>query len=35
VGDLDDDPNENEEVVESLADFDDVASKAKDEKDEG
>jgi cold-inducible RNA-binding protein len=35
VGDLDDDPNANDEdVVESLTDFDDVASRAKDD-DEG
>jgi cold-inducible RNA-binding protein len=35
VGDLDDDPNAaDEDVVESLTDFDDVASRAKDE-DEG
>jgi RNA recognition motif-containing protein len=33
VGDLDDDPNED--YVESLTDFDDVASRAKDEENEG
>jgi hypothetical protein len=33
LGGLDDDPNENDEVVEPLGDFDDVASKAADEDD--
>jgi cold-inducible RNA-binding protein len=34
VGDLDDDPNAADDIVESLTDFDDVASRAKDD-DEG
>jgi len=33
LGGLDDDPNENDEIVEPLGDFDDVASKAADEDD--
>jgi RNA recognition motif-containing protein len=33
LGGLDDDPNENDEVIEPLGDFDDVASKAADEDD--
>jgi RNA recognition motif-containing protein len=33
LGGLDDDPNENEEIVEPLGDFDDVASMAADEDD--